>query len=76
MQCDAMVSIITSYYYQQLFYDNDWNMVKCPAICSSKIHLTIKIKYCQLVLAFKLHFSSCQKNPKDISTSIFFKSVT
>ena len=59
-----MVSKITFYYHQQLFYDNDWNMIRCPAY-SSKIHLTIQIKYCQTVLTLKLHFSNCQKNPKD-----------
>ena len=56
--------IIISYYHQKLFYDNDWNMVEYPA-SSSKIHLAIQITYCQTVLTLKLHFSSCQKNPKD-----------
>ena len=57
------VSKITFYYHQQLFYDNDWNMIRCPAY-SSKIHLTIQITYCQTDLTLKSNFSSCQKKSK------------
>ena len=57
------IPIIISYYHQQLFYDNDWNMVEYPAY-SSKIHLTIQITYCQTVLTLKLHFSCSQKFSK------------